>query len=363
LTTIVQLTLFVTGNLEIWHLFVTAAIAGTFQTFQWPAFSAAITMMVPKEQYGRANGMLELANSAAGIFAPLLAGALLAWIGLAGILTIDIVTFVFAIGALLFVYIPQPEASATGREAQGNLRQESVYGFRYIFARRSLLGLQLVFTLGNFFAALGITLLAPMILARTGNNEMVLGTVQSVGAVGGVVGGLAMSGSGGLRRRIHGVLAGWILASLFGEVLLGLGRTLPVWAVATFVLAFFGPVINASNQSIWQAKVMPDVQGRVFSVRRLIAWGVTPLAQLIAGPLADQVFEPAMMPGGNLAPTFGGLVGIGPGAGMALILVFAGLLAALSGVSGYLVRSVRNVEDLLPDHDALAEGAVADTPA
>jgi MFS family permease len=363
LTTIVQLVLFATGNLEIWHLYITALIAGTFQTFQWPAFSAAITMMLPKEQYGRANGLLELANSASGIFAPLLAGALLAVIGLTGLFVIDIFTFAFAIGALLFVQIPQPERSEAGRKGEGNIWKESGYGFRYIFRRPSLLGLQLVFTVGNFFFTLGFVLLPALILARTGNNELALGSVQSAGAVGGVVGGLVMSAWGGPRRKVHGVLGGWILAGLFGEMLMGLGQTLPVWLVASFCSAFFAPIINASNQAIWQAKVEPDVQGRVFSVRRLIAWLVMPLATLLAGPLADQVFEPAMQEGGWLADTSGWLVGTGSGAGMALIMVFAGLGAALAGLGGYTSRAVRDVEVILPDHDAAVEQSTGEAAA
>jgi DHA3 family macrolide efflux protein-like MFS transporter len=358
LATIVQLSLFATGHLQVWHLYVTAAFAGTFQAFQWPAFSAAISMMLPKEQYGRANGMLQLADSASGIFAPMLAGALLGVIGLVGLFAIDIFSFSFAVGALLFVHIPQPERTEAGQEAQGNLLKESAYGFRYIFARPSLLGLQLVFFAGNFFSALGWTLLAPMILARTGNNELVFGSVQSAGAVGGVIGGLAMSGWGGPKRRVHGVLVGWILASLLGQVALGLGQSLPVWVVAAFLFSFFSPIINGSNQAIWQAKVPPDVQGRVFSVRMLIAWLVTPLSRLIAGPLADRVFEPAMNSGGSLVPLFGGLVGSGAGAGMSLILVLTGFMAALAGLGGYAFRAIREAENILPDHDVAAAGGM-----
>jgi MFS family permease len=363
LVTIVQLTLLATGSLQIWHLYVTAVIATSFQTFQWPAFSAAIAMMLPKEQYGRANGMLELANSAAGIFAPMLAGAMLPIIGLTGIMTIDIVTFSFAVGALLFVFIPQPERTEAGRTGAGSIWKESAYGFRHILQRPSLLGLQLVFTAGNFFHGLGFTLLPAMILARTGNNEIVLGSVQSAGAIGGVIGGLAMSAWGGPKRRVHGVLGGWILGSLLGECLLGLGQSLPVWLVAAFLGMFFAPVINASNQAIWQAKVEPDVQGRVFATRRLIAWSVSPISTLLAGPLADRVFEPAMQSGGRLVDTFSWLVGTGPGAGLALLLIFSGLGAALAGLTGYLVPVVRNVEVILPDFDAMPEEAVAEAVA
>jgi MFS transporter, DHA3 family, macrolide efflux protein len=311
--------------------------------------------MVPKEQYGRANGLLQLANAASGIFAPLLAAALLGFIGLTGIMAIDVVSFAFAIGALLFVFIPQPERSEAGRDAEANLWQESLYGFRHILRRPSLLGLQLVFMGGNLFAGLGFTLMAPLILARTGNNELILGSVNTAGAVGGVVGGLAMSAWGGPRRRVLGVLGGWLLFGLLGGTLFGLGQAIPIWLIASFAAAFFGPIIDASNQAIWQAKVEPDVQGRVFGTRRMIAWAISPLAHLIAGPLADQVFEPAMQPGGGLAGTFGRLVGTGDGTGMSLILVLCGIGIALVAIVGYMTRVVRNAEDILPDFDAIPE--------
>jgi hypothetical protein len=347
------LSLYLTGGLQIWHLYVANAIMGLFQAFQWPAYSAAISVMLPKEQYGRANGMMSLAESGSGIFAPLLAGAALGIIGLGGVLFIDIATFVFAIAALVAIHVPQPPVTEEGIQGRGNLLQEAAYGFRYILARPSLLGLQTVFLLGNFFASLCFAVLAPMILARTGNNELVYGSVNSAGAAGGVVGGLVMSAWGGHRRRIHGVLAGWALASLLEGVLMGLGRGVSVWVVASFMGAFFVPIINASNQAIWQAKVAPDVQGRVFSIRRLIAWFVNPLALLIAGPLADFILEPAMRVGGSLSGTFGWLVGTGPGAGIALMFVFSGLLAMLVGLGGYAVPAIREAETRLPDHEEL----------
>jgi DHA3 family macrolide efflux protein-like MFS transporter len=352
LTTIIILILYATDHLQIWHLYITGAFQGIFQTFQWPAYSAAITTMIPKEQYGRANGMMSLAESASGIFSPLLAGALLGIIGLVGILTIDIVTFIFAVGALLMVHIPQPEATEEGREGQGSIWKEAAYGFRYILARPSLLGLQIVFLLGNFFIGIPLAILAPMILASTANNELIYGSVSSAGAIGGVVGGLAMSAWGGPKRRVHGVLAGWAISSLLGVVLMGLGRSLPVWAVAGFFGMFFVPIINGSNQAIWQAKVAPDVQGRVFSIRRLIAWFVNPAAMLIAGPLADYVLEPAMQSNSALANKFGWLVGTQPGSGMSLMFIFAGLMAMSVGLGGYLVPVVRGAEAILPDHDA-----------
>jgi MFS family permease len=341
------------GRLEVWHLYVTAAIAGLGNCFQWPAYSAAISTMLPKEQYGRANGMMSLVEAGPGIFAPLLAGALLPLIGLAGILWLDVLTFLVAIGALLLVHIPTPTQSAEGQKAAGgSLLQDAVYGFRYIFARPSLVGLQLTFFFGNLFAGIAFTVLAPMILARTGNSEAALSYALSAGALGGVVSGMLMSVWGGFKRRVHGVLLGWVWSGLVGMFLLGLGRDVAWWAVFMFLGALPHAIINGSNQAIYQAKVPPDVQGRVFAARRLIAWFTNPISPVIGGALADFLLEPGMRAGGWLTPVFGGWVGEGPGAGAAVLLLVCGLAAALGGAAGYFVPVIRDAETLLPDHDA-----------
>jgi len=351
LSTVVLLILLVFNRLEIWHLYAANLFSGVFNAFQFPAYSAAVSTMLPKEQYGRANGMIGLTGAASGILAPIAAGAVIGWIGLKGIMLFDVITFVFAITMLLVVQIPQPQRSLEGQAAQGNLLQESLFGFKYIFARRSLLGLQMVLFMVNLSATFGFTVMVPMILARTGNNELTLGSVQSIAAIGGLVGGLLLSTWGGPKRRIHGFLVSMILAHLFGAIPFGLGQSFWFWAIGAFMMNMFIPILNGSNQAIWQAKVMPDIQGRVFAARRLIAQITAPIAILASGPLADYFFEPAMQPGGMLAGVFGGLVGTGSGAGMGLMFVFSGIVGAFVGVSGYLFPFIRNAEDILPDHD------------
>jgi len=353
-TTIAILVLYLGGNLQVWHLYAAAAISGAFGAFQFPAYSAAISSMLSKEQYARASGMLSLSRTVPNIAAPILAGALLAVIGFAGILVIDITTFSLAVASLAFILVPGVRA---GERVESGFWSDTLYGFRYIFARPGLLGLQLTFSLLNLAAVLGFTVQSPMILARSGNDEVVLAATRSAGAVGGVVGGLLLSLWGGPRRKIHGVLGGLILASLLGQVLLGVGREVVAWSVATFSVGMLAIVINGSNQAIWQAKVEPAVQGRVFATRSVISRLTTPLSMLLAGPLADRVFEPAMMPGGSLAGMFGAVVGTGAGAGMALILFLAGCLGVAGGALGYAVRLVREVEVLVPDHDIATASA------
>jgi DHA3 family macrolide efflux protein-like MFS transporter len=354
LSTLVILLLYLTGNLQIWHLYVAGAFTGAFEAFQFPAFSAAITTMVAKEHYGRANGLLSLAESVSMIAAPVFAGLLLAIIGIGGVLIIDVVTCLFAVSVLFFIAVPQPKRT-TESEAEGSsFWRDITYGFRFIWARPSLFGLQMTFLTSNFLGGIGFLLVNPMVLARTGNNELALATVQSSFGIGGVVGGVLLSTWGGPKRRVHGVLLGFIWSSL-AQVWMGLGQSVWVWSTASFLTMLTLPIINGSNQSIWQAKVPPDVQGRVFGARRVFAQITGPLGMAIAGPLADFVFEPSMREGGALAGTLGQFFGTGSGAGMSVMIALTGLLTILAGLMGYLIPAIYNAETLLPDHDALQQ--------
>lgn len=356
LASLIMLILYATGHLQFWHLYIASVVKGIGTTFQWPAYSAAISTMIPKEQYGRANGMMSLVEAGPGVVSPLLAGALLPFIGISGILLSDTLTFAVAIISLLLVYIPNPIRHLDEQESKESFWKQAIFGFKYIFARPSLLGLQLVFFFNNLFAGIGITVLAPMVLARTSQNTVALGSVESAGAIGMVAGGIIMSAWGGFRRRVHGVLLGMALTSFFEGVLLGLGHTTSMWIPVMFLAGLFVPLINGSNQAIWQAKVAPDLQGRVFSSRRLIAWLTNPIAPIIGGTTADYLLEPMMKSQSNgfarlMAPVFGS----GPGSGMALLLFLCGFIGILSGLGGYFFQAIRGAEDILPDHDAAPE--------
>jgi len=350
--TITILVLYTTGLLEIWHLYIIFTFMGLFQSFQFPAYSAAVSTMLDKEQYGRASGMLSLAQNASGIFAPVAAGVILSFVGIGGILIFDVVSFLIAIGALLLVHIPQPLFS-DGKKWKTSLLEDSLFGFKYILARKGLLGLQLAFFLLNFTGGLVFPLLAPMILSQTDNNTLILGTVNSAFGLGGVVGGLILSAWGGPRKKVNGVLAGMALSSLLGYTVMGLAGTPLFWALGAFIMMSFNPIINGSNQAIWQSKVPPEIQGRVFSARAFIAMISNPIAMVITGPLADGVLLPGMMEGGSLAPIFGWLVGVGPGEGISLLYLFMGMLGAVFGLGAYMFKDVRDVETLLPDHNTV----------
>jgi MFS transporter, DHA3 family, macrolide efflux protein len=347
ISTLIVLVLILNGALNIWLLYLLMGLSSAFESFQFPAFSSSITLLVDKSHYSRTNAMLSLADDGARVLAPLFAAALIATIHLDGIVLIDVVSCAVAIGTLLLVPIPESKPSAVEAKAKGGLLSEAGYGFRYIFANPGLLLLQFNFTMVNLLA-MSNALRTPMILARTGNDEIILGIVASVTAVGGLLGGLVMSLWGGPKRRIQGVLWGLILIYV-GRAGIGLGQEAFMWSISGFIAMFFVALCNSSNQALWQTKTPVNVQGRVFAARRVTGQASIPIAAIIAGPLSDRLFEPAMAVNGSLAPIFGWLVGTGPGAGMSLLILAAAILGVMIPWVSYGFPTFRYVEDTIPD--------------
>lgn len=350
-STLILLALLLTQQLAIWQLYVSALLNGLFGYVQELAYSASMSMIVPKQHYARATAMESyITYSGSEILAPVLAGVLYGFTGLQGILGIDFATFLIAIATVAWMKIPQPPTRPLEPPSQ-RFWQELTFGFRYIWKRRSLLAI-LIFLLSiNLMATIAWAVHSPMILARSGNDATVLASVQSAIGIGGIVGAAVLSIWGGPKPRIHGLLLGNALGEL-GGMMLGLARSQPIWMLAGFVSAFFAPFFGSSNQAIWLSKVEPEVQGRVFATRYLIAQITAPIGFLIAGPLADNWLGPAMQPGGLGAQWLGGWFGTGTGAGMAVQYTLFSGLGILIGLGGYAFPALRQVEALVPDHDA-----------
>lgn len=347
--TLLIATLLFTGRLEVWHIYVLMGISSAFSSFQWPAYSAATTLLVPKQQYGRASGMVQMAEAVGMILAPLLAGALVGLIQVQGIILIDFATFLFAVATLLLVRVPHPPVSAEGLHGRGSLLQEAAYGWKYITARRGLFGLLLFFAFINFTFGIASVLFTPLVLSFT--TPAVLGVLMSVLGIGMLAGSLVMSAWGGPKKRVYGILGSALIQGLM-MFFAGAPPSVALLAPSVFVIFFCTPIMNSSSQAIWMSKTAPDVQGRVFSVRRMIAWSTSPVAFLVAGALADRVFEPLMAVGGPLAGSVGRLIGVGPGRGVGLLYIVLAALTIFAAIAGYLYRPLRNVETDLPDHAA-----------
>jgi DHA3 family macrolide efflux protein-like MFS transporter len=336
------------GSLEVWHIYVLSAIGSAFGAFQRPAYQASITMLVPKKHLTRANGMVQTADALGGILAPLVAGFLFVTVGLSGIVLIDFVTYFFAVFALLLVRIPQPKVEPSTEEHKSTVASDVRFAWGYLRERPGLLGLLFYYASVNFFLSTVFVLSGPLVLSQ--HDARVFGLVQMALGIGGLAGGLVASAWGGPHKHLVRAAIGGIALYMVGIIVAGL-RIHPAYpALGLAFNVFVVTIVQSISNAIWQLKVAPEVQGRVFSLRYMLATFITPLAYLAAGPLADQVFEPLMQEGGALVNTLlGTLLGTGPGRGIGLIYVVSGVLVILISFLAYLNPRIRRLEKEVPD--------------
>ncbi len=335
-----------TGRLEPWHLYLAAAAGAVFGSFQWPAYSAATTQLVPVEHLGRVNGLVGIGRAATGVLAPALAGLLVLWIGVPGVMLVDFGTFLLAVGTLLVVRFPPLIHTDRGKEKQQSPRKHALvddmlFGWRYVLAQPGLFILLLFVMLFNFIWSMVSALAAPLVLNFA--TPQVLGLFITVAGTGMFAGSLVMGAWGGPKRRILGVI-GFELISGFCFILMGLRPEFWRVALGAFGAHFTIAFIDGSNKSIWQKKIPQEFQGRVFAVWQMVALAAAPLAFLSAGPLADRVFEPLMRSGDPLFAGLNGLVGSGQGRGIGLMFVLMGLIKILAALACAIPKTVRNVE-------------------
>jgi DHA3 family macrolide efflux protein-like MFS transporter len=346
LSTLLLALLLFAGQLEMWHIYLLTMVNAAFGTVQWPAFAAVTTLLVSKQNLGRANGMVQLGQAVSEILAPALAGILVGLIQLEGVILIDFATFVVAVSTLLLVRFPKPEASAEDVPAKTSLWRQLTIGWTYISARPGLLGLLVFTAVVNFVWGMVGALIVPLVLGWTSSD--VLGIIISGAGMGLLTGSLLMSIWGGPRRRVNGVIYFELLSGLC-FMLIGLSPSFWPTALGAFGAHLTIAVVFGSNQAIWQSKVAPDIQGRVFATQQMVARAAAPLAYLLAGPLADRVFDPLLADGGPLAGSVGQMLGTGPGRGIGLLFVLMGAIKILISLAGQLNPHIRCVEDELPD--------------
>jgi MFS family permease len=314
--------LVITHALQLPALIALLALHSIAAVFHESAFDASYAMLVPPEKLARANGMMGTTGSLSGILSPSIAAAIIALPallrqgGLTGGLAqlddgtalammIDAITFFIAAGALVFLHVPSPTRSdlqAPDGRPKKSLMADVKEGARYIWHRRPMIWLLGTFAMLNLLTApLGVFQplllkfnLAPDWSARGMTFEAALATVATVSSIGGLIGGLAISTWGGLKKkRVYGVLIPIVIVSL---TLIGFGQSTMLYFTAGLALISTAmiPIMNSHSQTIWQIQTPRELQGRVFAVRRLIAQFTAPLGVGLIGLLGGR-FDPGVV--------------------------------------------------------------------
>ena len=318
IATFILAILFAFELVQTWHIYVALFIRAVAGGFHQSAFGASVVLLVPKEQLARVQGFNQALYGGLNIISAPLGALLLSIMPMQGILAIDVGTALLAITILLFIQIPQPERNAL---TQSTFWQDFAAGFRYIAAWRGLVILLVLAMVINFFYS-ATEPLTPLLITKHFNGGVnQLGLWLSLFAVGTVLGGVILGAWGGFKRKIVTALTGLILSGL-SMVVVGIVSSDLFWLglVANTAVGLLLPIINGSLGASLQATIAPEMQGRVFAFILSAAMLVSPLALMIAGPVADAL-------------------------GIQIWFLVAGIASALMGMAGFFSREVMGMED------------------
>ena len=335
------LMLFSFDILEVKHLYIINFLLGIGDAFQNPASEVVISIIVSKENYIKTSGIRSFFNSFITIFVPICSVAIYSFSGLKYILIVDLLTFLFALLTLIFlVYIPEIKSL---KEENINIFKQCIAGVKYIFYRKDILALIYFMGFINFIAGMYNTALAPMILSRTGNNDIQLGVVTSSIGISGLLGSLIVQKFSQLKKRVPLMANIMIFSFLICNILLGVGRNYIWWTIAVLAGHFFVPLLLANMEYFMRTKVPLEVQGKVFSARNTIQYATLPIGNLLCGILADNFFEPYMLGRGYGQEFFHYFTGEGSGSGLALMYIFLGLIGF---IGSFLFKKNKNFNKL-----------------
>lgn len=325
---LVMLVLYQVDGLRIWHIYLINVLLSFMNAFQAPASFAATSMLVPEKHYARAGGLQGISGVAISILSPALGSVLLAFGGMTTVLLVDLASFAVAVLVLLFC-IRLPEQKHTPKEEGETFLQSCLAGMRYVKRHKSLWNITLFIAATNFLAKLGNDgMLAPFILARSGQNQQVLGMVQSAVSLGVFAGSLVIMLMPPVKKKMRLIFALYAVI-FFGNVMQGVTVQPWLWAAAAFITYMAAAIMNANLTAAVRAYVPLEMHGRVFSAKDTLQNCTIPLSLFLGGMLADHVFEPFMAEASPVQRVLSGMLGTGKGAGIALMFVLVGAVGCI----------------------------------
>jgi MFS family permease len=338
------LILLLSGELKFGHIYLVNVVIGFMNAFQSPAETVAIGIIVPKENYANANGMRSFSDSLLMVISPMMAGFISSFFGLKGVILIDLITFIFAFVVLL-LFVSIPEELEEVQEKHNNIFHGWKEGMVFLSNHKGIMYLIISMAFMNFFSRLTYeNILSPMILARSGGNDTIFGIVNGIIGVGGIIGGLIVSFKSITKDNLKLIYYSAAISFLFGDLLMGIGRSGLFWSIAAFAASMPIPFIGVGQNLILYNSIPRQMQGRVFAVRNAVQYCAIPAGILLGGFLADYVFEPFMNSSNALALFLQKIVGSGAGSGMAVMFLCTGTLGFLTCVLWYSNKNIKSLE-------------------
>ena len=343
MTSLFTLGFLIAGNLAVWHIYIVNMIVGVSTAFQQPASSVAIAKIVPKNKLSNVSGMNSFSGNLVIVFSPMLAAMLFSVGDLPLILLFDLFSFSVAFCVLLFL-IRIPERLTKGKFKSPFA--EIMFGFHFLKTEKGILYIMLTMAVINFFSRLTYeNILSPMILARSSENNIVLGIVNACMGIGGIVGGLLVSMKRESRKKASVIYVSAALSFLLGDLVMAVGRNVFFWSFAALAASLPLPFIMAGQNLILYKKIPENIQGRVFAIRNAVQYSTIPFGILLGGYLSDYVFEPFMRSNSDIVTLLGKIVGIGTGSGMAVMFLCTGICGFVMSIFSLFCKEIQKLND------------------
>jgi MFS family permease len=271
------------GRLTVAQLYVNALIEGTLYVFFNLAEVACLPRVVAKAQLPAATAQNEATMGITGLLSPLLGAALYSLRRGLPFLA-DALSYAASVVSLLFV---RAEFQGARAPVQRRLRAEIREGLAWLW-RQPLIRFMAFLTGGSNFVSAGLVPILVVLVKQQQASPFAFGVILTIGGIGGIVG--ALLGPAIQRRFGFGqviITTVWVQALLWP--LYAIAPNAIVLGIISALIFTTGPIYNVVQFSYRLALIPDELQGRVNSVFRLLAFGFQPLGWALTGVLIQSI--------------------------------------------------------------------------
>lgn len=273
-----------------WHILVLAFLLGIANAFDAPARLAIVPDMVDSADLTNAIALNGTMFNAAVVVGPAMAGLIYAAFGPAWCFTLNGISFLAVIAALLLMKLPKP----VPRPGRVSALKELKEGIHYVFTQSTILTLISLVSVISLFGYSFITLLPVWAVEILGGDVKTNGLLRSAQGLGALVGALSIASLGRFKYRGKLLTLGTFAFPIF-LLIFSVIRFLPLVLVLLGCAGAAIVFINNLSNSLTQSNVTDSLRGRVMSIFSLTFFGFMPIGSLITGQLAEYTSPPVAL--------------------------------------------------------------------
>jgi len=275
-----------TNSIQWWHILILTFLLGISNAFDAPARQAFVLEMVDREDMTNAIALNSTMFNSALVLGPAFGGLVYAWVGPGWCFTINGISFIAVIIALLLMrlkpFVPIP--------SNGDTLADVKDGMKYVMGHPAVRTLIIDLFIFSIFGFGFVTLLPAWAVAVLGGDATTNGFLQAARGFGSLIGALMVAAMG--RIKFRGKV--WMINSFLLPILMVIFAYMRSLIPSLVAIACGGfatmMVLNMTNAMV-QSRIADEMRGRVMGIYTFFFFGAFPLSSLIAGWAAEKIGE------------------------------------------------------------------------